>query len=336
MRWSFSTNAFTDRSLFAAAAEIAAAGYEGIEILADRPHLFPPDVRERDLLHLSERLSDFGLAPASLNANTAAGYYGRDFWEPLFEPSLANPETTPRRWRVDTVRRALVVAARLGFPHVSVTPGRAVPGTDPRRSLALLAASLRELADEAAETGVRIGIEYEPGLLVENASELAALLQEVDSPWVGVNLDLGHSRVAGEDPAQVLRELGRSVFHIHLEDIRGRKHWHLVPGEGEMDFPRLLGALDDIGYDGFVTVELYTCRDRPAEAAVAALRHLERVDRERRSPCASSSPISIPSPGRSTITATWPSPESSPASSLPSGREATAGPSRASRTTGSR
>lgn len=334
MLWSFSTNAFTDRSLYAALAEIAAAGYAGVEILADRPHLFPPDVRDRELARLAERLSDLGLAPASLNANTAVGYYGRDFWEPLFEPSLANPDDDARRWRTDVVRRAIALARALGCPHVSVTPGRAVPGTDPLRSLALLAASLREIADHAAETGVRVGIEYEPGLLVENADELTDLLEQVASPWVGANLDLGHCRVAGEDPARVLRRLGPRVFHVHLEDIRGRKHWHLVPGEGEMDFPLLLGALEEIGYAGFVTVELYTCRDRPSQAARAALRHLERIDK-RRNPCALSSPTSTPSRGPSTTTGTWPSPASSPASSPPSGPGPTAGPWPASRITGS-
>lgn len=326
MRWSFSTNAFTDRTLFAAAAEIAGAGYEGIEILADRPHLFPPDVRDRDVAHLSERLSDLGLRPASLNANTACGYYGREFWEPLFEPSLANPEAVPRAWRVDLVRRALVLARQLGCPHVSVTPGRPVPGTDPRRSLAFLEASLRELADHAAETEVRLGIEYEPGLLIENASELDDLLQSVASPWVGANLDLGHSRVAGEEPEEVIRRLGGRIFHLHLEDIRGRKHWHLIPGEGEMDFPAIFGVLHEIGYDGFVTVELYTCRDRPAEAALSSLRYLRSLELERRSPCASSNPISTPSREPSTTTGTWPLRGSSHASSPPSGPDLTAAP----------
>ena len=43
-------------------------------------------------------------------------------------------------------------------------------------------------------------MEYEPGLLIERYEELALLIDDMGSPWFGANLDLGHSRVLGEDP----------------------------------------------------------------------------------------------------------------------------------------
>jgi fructoselysine 3-epimerase len=276
-RWSFSTNAFTRLPLLDALGEIAAAGYEGVEILADSPHLSPVTAGEDEVRGLAERLTFLGLTLASLNANTAVGYYGRDFWEPLFEPSLANPDAAARRWRIEYTRRCIAIARHLGCPHVSITSGRPVSGILPRRSMEILLESLRELAYEAAAAQVRLGIEYEPGLLVENASELGELLDHLDSPWVGANLDIGHSRVAGEELEAVLRRLGDRVFHIHLEDIAGRKHYHLVPGEGDIDFLSVLKLLDRNGYHGFITVELYTCCEKPAEAAKAALRHLHSI-----------------------------------------------------------
>ena len=70
------------------------------------------------------------------------------------------------------------------------------------------------------------------------------------------------------------RRLGSSIFHIHLEDIGGREHYHLVPGEGDMDFQAIFLALDSIGYEGFVTVELYTCPENPEQAARQAIDYL--------------------------------------------------------------
>ncbi|MCE5244938.1 MAG: sugar phosphate isomerase/epimerase family protein [Syntrophobacteraceae bacterium] len=285
MKFSFSTNAFVRHTVSEAVRSIAAAGYEGVELLADAPHLYAPDVNCRDLVELKALLARTGLQPANINANTAVGYYGRPFWEPLFEPSLANPEPRERHWRIDYTKRCIDMARTLGSPCVSITSGRMVPGTLPERSLDLLKESLREVAEHAAAAGVKVGIEYEPGLLVENCEELASLLEELDPGVFGANLDLGHSHVLGEDPRWVARRLASKIFHVHLEDIRARKHYHLIPGTGDMKIGSLLRLLDVHGYRGFVTVELYTFPERPAEAArdsLKVLRKIERLEEEKK------------------------------------------------------
>lgn len=276
MRFSFSTNAFIRYTVSEAVERIALAGYEGVELLADTPHLFAHSTGERELSELGSLLARVGLRVANINANTAVGFYGRDFWEPLFEPSLAHPDPSLRRWRIDYTKRCLDMAVALNAPCISVTSGRMVPGEAPERSLEHLKVSLGEILDHAASLGVRVGIEYEPGLLIECYAELIRLLKELDSPHLGANLDLGHSHVLGEDPDEVIRGLGDRVFHIHLEDIRGRKHYHLIPGDGDMDIPRLLGLLRTNGYNGFVTVELYTYPHRPDEAAMQSLTYLKK------------------------------------------------------------
>jgi len=274
MKLSFSTNAFTRFSVFEAVERIAAAGFEAVEILADSPHIFPPAFGSTDLDRLRSVLRETGLQVANINANTAMGYYGRNFWEPLFEPSLANPVDAERRWRIDYTRHCIELASLLHCPSVSVTSGRMVPGVSPEASLDLLKQSLRELIPFAEEHAVRLGIEYEPGLLIENCRELACLLDDMDTPFLGANLDLGHSHVSGEDPEAVLDTLKERVFHIHLEDIAQGKHYHLIPGDGDMDFGRLFALLRQFRYPGFVTVELYTYPHCPDEAARRSLDHL--------------------------------------------------------------
>ena len=59
-----------------------------------------------------------------------------------------------------------------------------------------------------------------------------------------------------------------------MEDIRGAKHYHLVPGDGDLPFARYFNALRGIGYDGFLTLELYTCLDAPVEAGQRSLQFL--------------------------------------------------------------
>ncbi|GLI36325.1 sugar phosphate isomerase/epimerase family protein [Desulforhabdus amnigena] len=277
MRVSFSTNAFTQYSIFDAVEKIAAAGYEGIELLADIPHLYADSVSVSDLQKLKEHLSRTGLRVANLNANTAVGYYGRSFWEPLFEPSLAHPEPLERQWRIDYTRKCIDMASFLGSPCVSVTSGRMVPGVLPEKSLDFLRQSLKEVAEYAHDHGIRIGIEYEPGLLVECYEELASLLDGLDLPNLGANLDLGHSHLLREDPQKVIGGLGQRIFHIHIEDIKDRKHYHLIPGRGDLDFGSLFETLGRHHYEGFITVELYTYPHQPEAAAKSALSYLRSL-----------------------------------------------------------
>lgn len=277
MKLSFSTNAFVRYSVSQAVEKIADIGYEGVELLADIPHLYVHSVTNRDMDRLREALDRSGIEVANINANTAKGYYGRNFWDPLFEPSIANPNPSLRKWRIDYTKKCIDLARAIGSPAVSITPGRMIPGTTPEQSMDFLRESLRELIEHAAERGVRIGMEYEPGLLIEYFMELAALISEINSPFFGVNLDLGHSHILREDPETVLRTFGDRIFHLHLEDIRALKHYHLIPGEGDMDFEMLFELLDRHAYTGFVTVELYTYPYQADEAARKSFEYLTQL-----------------------------------------------------------
>ena len=93
-----------------------------------------------------------------------------------------------------------------------------------------------------------------------------------------MNSDLGHFYCVREDPAEVLRQRRDVIRHVHLEDITAeRVHQHLVPGDGAMDFPGIFQALDDIAYEGWVTVELYPYTSTAAEVAQRAFDHLQPV-----------------------------------------------------------
>ena len=61
--------------------------------------------------------------------------------------------------------------------------------------------------------------------------------------------------------------LAGRIWNLHVEDIPGRKHYHMIPGEGTLDWPALRAALEAIHYDRFLTVELYTHTADPQAAA---------------------------------------------------------------------
>ncbi len=132
------------------------------------------------------------------------------------------------------------------------------------------------MAKTAEEEDVKVLIEPEPGLLIENSRQFKKLMTKVINPkHLRLNFDIGHFYCVNEDPAKTVLELSDYIEHFHLADIaHTRVHNHLIPGRGSIDFRSVFDAIDDIGYRGFVTVELYPYQDNPIEAAKEAYDYL--------------------------------------------------------------
>jgi sugar phosphate isomerase/epimerase len=92
-------------------------------------------------------------------------------------------------------------------------------------------------------------------------------IARLQHPRFGANLDVGHSHVMGEDITKVVKQLAGKIWNLHIEDLPGRKHYHMIPGEGNYDWQPLRRALADVKYDRFATVELYTHTQDPQAAA---------------------------------------------------------------------
>ncbi|APX97288.1 sugar phosphate isomerase/epimerase family protein [Natronorubrum daqingense] len=274
----FSTNAYTRHSLPTAIRRIADHGYAGVELLGDDPHAYFPEFTETDRENLLEALEETDLAVSNVNANTAMGYYDDAPPSAFFEPSIIRADADAREWRVEYTKRAIDLADTVDAPAVCLATGRPLPGTMPEVAREHLLESLSSILDYADARGVAVGIEYEPELLIENTDEVLDLLEEVDRERLGINLDVGHAAVYGEDVAESIRHSAGSITGIHLEDIVGGrrgKHYHRIPGKGDLDFRAIFDALDDVGYDGFATLELYTYPDEPDRAARDAYEALE-------------------------------------------------------------
>jgi sugar phosphate isomerase/epimerase len=266
----FSTNAYTRHALPDAIESIADHGYAGVEILGDEPHAYFPAFGDADAERLIAALDDSELRVSNVNANTATGYYDDAPPSSFFDPSVVTADDADREWRIEYTKRAIDLAAATGAPAVCLATGRPLPGTPPERAHEHLRDSLDSILDYAEEHDVDVGIEYEPELLVECTEEALALIDDIGRDSLGINLDVGHAAVYGEDPAEAIRRSAGHITGVHLEDIVGGirgKHYHRIPGEGDLDFRAIFDALDDVGYEGFATLELYTYPDRPDEAA---------------------------------------------------------------------
>jgi sugar phosphate isomerase/epimerase len=272
MKFAFSSNAYTNYSLTESIVEISRTGYKGIEILCDVPHAYPLPLNSYRINEIKDELARNNIEISNLNAFTLFGVGD------TYHPSWIEDNLSYRKIRIEHTIKCLKLANQLGAKNISVEPGGPIDRSLNREGyLKMFINGINEVLPFAEEEKVKILVEPEPGLLLENSNEFLQFISNFDSNYIGINFDIGHFVCVDEDPSQLIFKLANYIHHFHLADINNRIHNHLIPGLGSIDFKKILGSISDIGFDGFVTVELYPYKDKPSEAAIKSLNYLNEI-----------------------------------------------------------
>ena len=269
MVFGYSTNAFVKFSLFEAIERIARLGFKGVEIMGDRPHLYPPDFDDGQLARLNKLLQNNGLKVTNLNSFTlfAVG--------DTYLPSWIEPDKERREIRIRHTLDSLNVAKILACKNISVPPGGPLNGMSRKEAMALFHEGLERVIPLAEELDIRLLVEPEPDLMIETTDQFLEFIRDVKSSVVGINFDIGHFYCAGEAPQRSFEILYEWVGHVHLEDIApDRSHNHLIAGQGAIAFKEVLQTMVDLGYIGDISLELYPYTDTPEEAGRESLNYL--------------------------------------------------------------
>jgi sugar phosphate isomerase/epimerase len=272
MVFGYSTNAFVKFRLVDAVTRIARLGFKGVEIMADRPHLYPPDVDEAEFQRLRQALGAGGLKVTNLNSFTlfAVG--------DTYLPSWIEPDRRRRDIRIGHTRDCLRLAQRLGCTNISVPPGGPLSDVTRGEAERLFYEGLEQVIPLAEELNVRLLVEPEPGLMIETTRQFQDFMRGVQTPAVGLNFDIGHFFCAREDPKEAFETLFDWVGHVHLEDIAAtRVHQHLIAGQGAIQFAGLLKHMRELGYAGDISLELYPYVDAPEAAGRDSLSFLKPI-----------------------------------------------------------
>ncbi|MGW5677949.1 sugar phosphate isomerase/epimerase family protein [Streptomyces sp. NPDC003860] len=254
VRLGYGTNGLTDLRLEDALSVLAELGYDGVGLTLDHMHLDPfgPDLTGR-VARIAALLDRLGL---SVTVETGARYV----LDPRRKhaPSLLEPEPEARAARIELLVTAVRVAADLGAHAVHCLSGVPSVVTAERAAWDMLSDSLGPVLDAAERAGVPLALEPEPGHLVESLADFHRLRARLDDhPQLGLTLDIGHCQCLEPlPPEQCVSAAGPWLRHVQIEDMRRGVHEHLPLGDGEIDFPPVLAALDATGYQGLTVVEL--------------------------------------------------------------------------------
>jgi sugar phosphate isomerase/epimerase len=174
---------------------------------------------------------------------------------------IASSFESLRRAAVDELKKAVEFFAELGARWMNVHPDGHAPFVDERTIIARNIASLAEVSAFATSRGVGVMLENVPGRF-NTAAQLAPILDAV--PGLGLHLDIGHCNlgVPHNTAAELIDRFAKRVAHVHVHDNRGgHADLHLALGMGDIDYPAHVRTLRRCGYDGTITLEVFS-RDR--------------------------------------------------------------------------
>jgi len=236
---------------------LAGLGYQGIELSAAHPLGYAIE----DVAALADR---HGLPVVSLLSGWSYTHEGL---------CLSSPDAGVRAQAVARLTEYVEQAGRLrAVLVVGLMQGLRRDEPDPARANERIADCLRQAARAAVDKGVTIVVEPVNHLQVgfnHTAAEVAALVATINPPGLGYMLDTIHMNIEERSILQTIRSHGPRIRHFHLCETNGGPL-----GTGNLDFPAVLTALREAGYDHAISVKIYRQMswDEGARSAAAFLR----------------------------------------------------------------
>ncbi|MDQ0894233.1 sugar phosphate isomerase/epimerase family protein [Agromyces ramosus] len=272
----YGTNGFTDHPLDAALRVLESTGYGALALTLGHPHLdpFAEDADHRAAL-LRERLDELGWRVV---VETGTRY--------LLDPYAKHRPTLVDEYaaaRMRFLRRAIDLAVTLRADCVSLWSGVLPEGVGPEEGWRRLLPRMREIVAYAEASGVTLGVEPEPGMLIETVDDALRLREELGSPDVlGITVDLGHCvLVEPEGVVGALRAAGPLLVNVQVDDMMPDAHEHLELGRGRLDLAAALATLHEIGFHGVAAMELPRHAHDAPRVAARSMRAIHDAWRER-------------------------------------------------------
>ncbi len=257
----------------------AAEGFQRLELAA-----WPHD-SERDYLAHHVLADGFTQDNAS-EINQLLDEFGLGISAMAYYENNLHPDAGLREGYLKHLRLVIDAAEKLGVSRVGTFVG-ARPDRTPAENIKEIGEVFRGITSYAADRGVRVMIENcpmlnwvqfgLPGNYAWSPELWTALFTEVQAENFGLNLDPSHLHWLGIDPVRAVEEFADKIFHVHAKDTEmlpagrhrvgvlaeqlGNNIWHSgwwryrLPGHGEIDWRRFVGALRKAGYDDVLSIE---------------------------------------------------------------------------------
>jgi sugar phosphate isomerase/epimerase len=181
--------------------------------------------------------------------------------------NFAQAEDSARREHVRMTREWIDHSVELGAPVIRVFAGPVPQGATETQAFDWAVACLEEVIGYGAERGVAVALENHGGITA-TAEQVLRLVERLQGPWFGLNLDFGNFR---QDPYREIEQCAPHAITTHVKrTMRGPS------GPEPVDHARVVEIMRGVGYTGYFSIE-YEDRDDPRTAVPEFVQYLRQV-----------------------------------------------------------
>ena len=236
--------------LFKALLLIKQSGYDGVELMLNDTHLHPLKQSVKEVAEIRSFCSDNDIDIVCVAAGGANVLGYEDY-----EPSLIHPKKFQRSLRLEFIKRSMELACYLDSPVLNINSGRPRGDISSEEAYEHLFYGFEELLKGAGD--LTLVLEPEPNFFVGTTEVAIDFIKKVGSPRLRLNLDIGHVFCSEENCYENIEKALPYSRHIHIEDIKNGVHHHEIPGEGDIDFERVMSSIKRSPYEHYISVELH-------------------------------------------------------------------------------
>ena len=225
--------------------EIGKSGlFSAVEFLVSPPHFPLCEYRPGMYRKLRNIVEGYGMEVLSLNI-------------PSLDANAASPFPEMRAMTVDLYKRLADAALELGAKILIIPPGKRHPLLPPDYDIIypLAKDTMRRILDYTKNSGLILGIETLPAQFMDTVAQLQAFIHDLCDPRAKMVFDAANV-FNHEDPAKALKRVTADLCLLHLSDTQKNKWQHNVLGTGDVDSASFLNAAREIGYDGYLVLEV--------------------------------------------------------------------------------
>lgn len=251
--WSFPGGLDGSKPVREAMAEAKKAGFDSIELGLWQNGDVSMGASESSIKEVAKAAHDIGIEISSVACAM--------FWE----KSLSATDPKTRAEAVDIGKKTVEIAAWLDAGAVLIIPGAVDVFFDPTAEVVdyqtvwdLTTDSISKMLPLAESCKIAMGLENVWSKFLVGPVELCKFIDQFNSPWVGSYFDAGNSMLVGY-PEQWIRMLGSRIRRVHIKDYRravGNANGFCDLLSGDVNWPQVIQALQETGYDGYITAEM--------------------------------------------------------------------------------